>query len=94
MRFETYEGIDFFEGMPRRTQVIGPASVFVGAAYRASQLQSEDDVKKHLAVRARDVGGNAIVEFKCGRRRQRWLDRLFRRGPETWYGEGLIAYVQ
>jgi hypothetical protein len=94
MRFVTYEGIDFFEGMPRRTEVIGPASVFVGAAYRASQLKNLDDVKKHLAIRARDAGGNAIVEFSYGQRPSGWFARLFRRDAGTWFGEGTIAFVR
>jgi hypothetical protein len=49
-----------------------------------------NDVKRHMAVRARKLGANAIVDFQYGQRSFRGLEllALFMRNTEVWYGEG------
>lgn len=37
-----------------------------------SQLKNLNDVKKALAVKARDLGANAVLDFKYGQK-SRWL---------------------
>ncbi len=59
----------------------------------SAQLKDLDDVERIMAEKARNAGGNAIVDFKYGQRSVGFVRSLFQRDDVNWYGEGKIAVV-
>jgi hypothetical protein len=86
----TFDGILFIEGECKEAQQIKPISVRIHGFFSQAQLKSLDDVKKDMALLAREAGGNAIIRFTYGQRSTFWTTLL---GVDdvSWYGEGIIA---
>jgi hypothetical protein len=86
-----FEGVTFVEGRPQTVRVIEPVRVEIGGIFTSAQLKNLDDVKHLLADRARQAGGNAIIDFKYGQKSVGFWRSLFDRDDVHWYGEGQIA---
>ncbi|WP_145276098.1 hypothetical protein [Tautonia plasticadhaerens] len=89
----TYDGIRFIEGKPNVSRVIGPVRVELGGLVSSSQLMNLDDVKRTMAVRVKDRGGNAVINFTYGQKSVGFLKSLFLRDDVNWFGEGQIALI-
>ena len=57
------------------------------------QLKDLDDVKRLMAKRVREQGGNAVVDFRYGQRSVGFWRSLIDRDDVSWYGEGNIALL-
>lgn len=88
-----FEGVKFVEGCPPGTRVFEPIQVEIGGIFTSAQLQNLDDVKRIMARKAKEKGGNAVVDFKYGQRSVGFWRSLFDLDDVNWYGEGKIAFV-
>ena len=86
----TFDGILFIEGECKEAQQIKPVSVRIHGFFSQAQLKSLDDVKKDMALLAREAGGNTIIRFTYGQRSTFWTT-LLGIDDVSWYGEGIIA---
>jgi hypothetical protein len=72
MAFVTiYDGIVISEGKLENARVFGTVSCDLSFRFGA-QLKSHRDVKGDLTQQAKQMGANAIVDFKYGQK-SRWL---------------------
>lgn len=78
-----YDGILFVEGAEEDCQVICKVSKDLGGL---SQFKTLNDVKKGLAVVAKNKNGNAIVEFKYGQKA-----RFFSVDQTNYFGNGVVV---
>jgi hypothetical protein len=93
MRATLYKGFYFVEGRPKDYVYLSPVSVEVGGIFTPGQLRSLDDVKSLMAQKAREVGGNAVVDFKYGQRSVGFFRSLLNLDDVVWYGSGTIASI-
>jgi hypothetical protein len=79
------DGIFFTESPAPNSTLLGRVVVQIH-----NEKANVNDVKRHMAVRARKLGANAIVDFQYGQRSFRGLEvlALFMRNTEVWYGQG------
>jgi hypothetical protein len=89
-----FEGIRFIEGRPPSASIIKPIRVEIGGMLTSAQLKNLDDVKRLMADRAKEAGGNAVVDFKYGQRSVGFWRSLIDRDDVNWYGEGRIALLK
>ena len=93
MYFDCYNGIWFIEGFPVGTKVISPISTTLdGVLFSQSQLKSLDDVKAKMALVAKKIGANAIVDFKYCQKSSFWRS-LLSIDDIRWEASGKIAIV-
>ncbi len=92
--FETVsDGIRFIEGMPKNCEIIGPVNVRIDGVFTSAQLKNLGDVKKLMAEKVKQSGGNAVVQFTYGQRSVGFFASLLFRDDVSWYGSGQIATV-
>lgn len=89
----TFDRIKFVEGRPPGTRLLGPIRVEIGGAITSAQLKNLDDVKRLMAKRVREEGGNAVVDFRYGQRSVGFWRSLIDRDDVSWYGEGNVALL-
>ncbi len=83
------DGVFFTEAteMPQQ-KVLGRVS------WKASgQNQDLRYVKAQLAMRVRDAGGNALVQFEYGQKGRNWLGSVGLVDSENWYGSGVAVSI-
>lgn len=66
-----YEGVMFVEGTEPYVRLLGEVKCDLSFKFGA-QLKNLNDVKRELAARARNMGANAVLNFKYGQK-SRWL---------------------
>jgi hypothetical protein len=93
MRYTTHGGVFFFEGRLSGGRRLGPISVQVGGMFQHAQLRTLDDVKKAMATRVLEAGGNAVVGFTYGQQSVGFWKSLLHLDDVCWYGKGDIAVI-
>jgi hypothetical protein len=93
VRYTVCDGVGFIEGRPPGVRCLGPVEVEVGGAFEHAQLRTLDDVKRALASRVRERGGNAVVGFVYGQKSVGFWRSLVHLDDVSWYGRGEIAIV-
>ncbi len=82
-----FDGIIFVEGMEPGAALLG--QVKADLSFRlGSQLKNLNDVKRDLAMKARSMGANAVLNFTYGQK-SRWLAI----DDVAFYGEGVAAIL-
>lgn len=79
-----FSGIIFVEGKHPEATAIQKIEVSIGGF--SAQLKSLNDVKAKLAESARQLGANAVIEFKYGQKSSWWSGDSVK-----WYGSGVAA---
>src|SRR4051794_26005710 len=93
MRYTLLDGVGFIEENPPGVRRLGPVSVEVGGVFEHAQLRTLDDVKRAMASRVRERGGNAVVGFTYGQKSVGFWKSLVHLDDVTWYGRGEVALV-
>jgi hypothetical protein len=79
-----FEGVKFFEGAGPPGRRLGKVSVTI-----SRQNSNLSEVKRELALQARRLGGDAVVEYRYGQRAHRWFELLLPKwDTESWWGAG------
>jgi len=92
MHVTTQDGITFYEGTPDHYEPIESVRIESGEMLLTqSQLKTLKDVKRELAARASEAGGNSIVDFEYGQKSVGWFLSILE--LDDWYGSGTIARV-
>lgn len=87
MYVSEFDGVLFVEGSVPGTKVIDHLNVKLNGAFSQAQLKTLDDVKRALVKKLRELGGNAILNFKYGQRSSFWVT-LVGIDDVGWYGSG------
>ncbi len=66
-----FEGVVFIEGGHNSAKIIKNIKVDLGCSFGA-QLKNLTDMKREIAARVKNEGGNCLVDFQYGQR-SRWL---------------------
>lgn len=90
MYYAEYQGVWFVEGSPPGAVDVAPISTEINGVFSQSQLKTLDDVKSRMASAVRELGGNAVTNFKYGQRSTFWKS-LFGLDNVMWYASGTIA---
>lgn len=89
-----YSDIIFIEGNEDYQTNFGPVVYKKDRLYN-NQLQNIDNVKSQLAQKAKEKGGNAIINFKYGQKNTSWFRSLLLQFDDNvnWFGEGEIVLI-
>lgn len=87
------DGIRFVEGRPSNARIISPIEVRIGGIFGSAQLRNLDDVKRLMIERVRQMGGNAVIDFKYGQKSVGLFAAIFQRDDVNWYGTGYVAVL-
>lgn len=89
-----YNGIIFIEGHEDYIKNLGKVEYKKDKLYN-NQLKNLDDVKEQLSCKAKNAGGNAVINFKYGQKNTSWLRSLILSLDDNvnWYGEGEIVLI-
>lgn len=93
MRFTVTDGVAFFEGnvpSARRIQVIETST---DGMFRQTQLESIESLKRAMARRAVQLGGNCIICFQYGQKQASLLGSILSFDDIYWHGRGIVAVV-
>ena len=93
MQITVHNGITFFEGRPTQFEELQRVSIELGGIISQVQLKTLNDVKELMAQRARNTGGNAIIDFTYGQKSVGWFRSILQLDDVNWYGHGVIAKV-
>ena len=89
-----YQGVLFIEGTPDEFEALGPVQVSIdGFGLTQAQLMTLDDVKDLMLSKVRELGGNAVVDFKYGQKSVGFWKSLMSLDDVAWYGTGTIAKI-
>ena len=87
-----YDGVYFVEGAIPGAQRQGPIDTKHDGWYSQSQLKSLDTLKAAMAARVKQVGGNAVLDFRYGQKNTFWRS-LLSIDDVWWYASGTIATI-
>jgi len=93
MRKSVYDGVAFYEGLPPTANCLQRVEARIGGILKSAQLSSLDDIKKVLAAQARQLGGNAVVNFEYGQKSVGIFASIFSRDDVNCHGTGTAAVV-
>jgi uncharacterized protein YbjQ (UPF0145 family) len=93
MRKTLFDGIAFYEGRPPSASCMQIIEARIGGVLKSSQLSTLDDVKRVLASQARQLGANAVVDFRYGQKSVGIFASIFSRDDVNWHGSGVAAVV-
>ena len=84
-----FEGIIFIEGTEHSGRVLGNVEYKKDSFYN-NQLKNLDNVKAQLAKKAKQLGANAIADFKYGQKNTSWFRSMLLAFDDNvnWYGSG------
>ncbi len=79
------DGIFFSENAPTSFRILKYIKVEI-----SGQNSNLIDIKREMAIKAKEVGANSIINFQYGQRSHKWWELLFtfKWDTEFWYGEG------
>ena len=95
MAYKTlHNGIIFIEGHEDYLKSLGKV-VYKKEGFYNNQLKNLDNVKEQLSMKARELGGNAIINFKYGQKNTTWFKSalLLFDDNVNWYGDGEIVVI-
>ncbi len=89
-----HNGIIFIEGPEDYLKNCGKVT-YKKDSYYNNQLKNLDNVKEQLAQKAKEFGGNAIINFKYGQKSTTWFRSLLLSLDDNvnWYGEGEVVVL-
>lgn len=91
MAYKTlYKDIIFIEGNEKNESNLGLVKYKKGLKLYNNQLKNLDDVKEQLYQQTKELGGNAVINFKYGQKSASWFKSIFLSLDDNvnWYGEG------
>jgi len=94
MHLTVHDGITFCEGRPEEYDEIKPISIELGGVIQQAQLKTLKDVKTLMAERAKQAGGNAIIDFTYGQRSVGFFRSILQLDDVNWYGGGVVAVIR
>ncbi len=85
-----FDGIIFIEAEEPRGQVLGNIEYSKDSIYN-NQLKNLDNVKAQLVAKAKQLGSNAIADFKYGQKNISWFKSMLLAFDDNvnWYGSGI-----
>lgn len=95
MAYKSYlDGIIFIEGGMKNARLLGPIQYDKEGFYN-QQLKNLNDIKKQLVTKAKNMGANAIVDFKYGQKSTSALRSMLLSFDDNinWYAEGTAAVL-
>ena len=89
-----YKNIIFIEGHEDYVKNLGTIEYKKGGFFN-NQLKNLDNVKEQLAYKAKQLGGNAVVNFKYGQKNKSWFRSLLLSIDDdiNWYGYGEVVVL-
>ncbi|MBE6781624.1 MAG: hypothetical protein E7540_02765 [Ruminococcaceae bacterium] len=89
-----HNGVIFIEGAEPDAKRIGSVEYKKEGFYN-QQLKGLDVVKDQLAVKARKMGGNAVMDFKYGQKSTGWFRSMLLSYDDNinWYGTGTVILL-
>ena len=94
MRKTLCDGIAFYEGRPPSASCMQNIEARIGGILKSAQLSTLDDVKRVLASQAKQLGANAVVDFRYGQKSVGIFASIFSRDDVNWHGSGVAAVVK
>lgn len=80
---------NFHNGIFFTEQSSGASSLLQIQAKKNRQNFTLTQIKDMMALEAKSVGANAIVDFRYGQRSHKWYQQLaIKWDSEAWFGEG------
>jgi len=88
------DGVIFVEGGMKGASQLAHISYDKEAFYH-QQLKNLTDIKKQLAGKAKQLGANAVIDFKYGQKSTTALRSMFLAFDDNvnWYAEGVAALL-
>lgn len=93
MRYTVTNGVAFIEDDVPFARQICPIEASTDSMFFSSQLQGVESVKKKMASRVIELGGNCVIRFTYGQKQTSLLRSFFSRDDVYWYGNGIVAVV-
>ncbi len=96
MAYKTiYKDIIFIEGEFEHSKKLGPVEYKKDKFYN-NQLQNLDNVKEQLSNKAKELGGNAIINFKYGQKNTTWFRSMLLAFDDNvnWFGTGEVVLLE
>ena len=89
------DNVIFIEGSEEYISNFGQIVYKKGMGLYNNQLKNLDDVKAQLAQKTKELGGNAVVNFKYGQKNTSWIKSLLLRFDDNvnWFGEGMAVLL-
>lgn len=90
-----FDGIIFIEGSEYFGRVLGNIEYKKDSFYN-NQLKNLDNVKVQLAHKAKQMGANAIADFKYGQKNTSWFRSFLLAFDDNinWYGSGVAIKLE
>ncbi|MCR5068040.1 MAG: hypothetical protein K6A14_08280 [Erysipelotrichaceae bacterium] len=88
------DGIIFIEGEMKDARLLEPIK-YVKDSFYNQQLKNLNDIKRQLVSKAKDMGANAVVDFKYGQKSTTMLRSMLLALDDNinWYAEGIAAIL-
>lgn len=94
MHATKHDGVLFYEARPQLFEEIQRIDTELGGiVFSQAQLKTLRDVKTTMAYKAKELGGNAIIDFQYGQRSVGWWRSLLQMDDVNWYGSGVVAII-
>ena len=89
-----HNGIIFVEGQEDYIKNLGKV-IYKREGFYNNQLKNLDNVKEQLSIKAKNAGGNAIINFKYGQKSTSWFRSMLLAYDDNvnWFGEGDIVML-
>lgn len=81
-----FNDIYFVEENVAAERIVTSVEISIGGFY--SQCKTLDDVKQILSMQAKEVGANAVINFKYGQK-----SKIFSLDQVKFYGSGVAAIL-
>ena len=89
-----YNDVIFIEGNSEFVKSLGQVEYKKDKLYN-NQLQNIDNVKEQLSRKAKELGGNAIINFKYGQKSTTWFRSMLLAFDDNvnWFGNGEVVVL-
>ncbi len=93
MRYTVTDGVAFFEGRVASAQIIQRIETSTDGMVSETQLTSLESLKKAMAARVKQLGGNCVICFEYGQKQASFFHSIFSLDDVYWQGKGIVAIV-
>lgn len=93
MKYTVTDGVAFFEGRVPSARPIRAIETSMDGMFVQTQLKSLESLKKAMAHRAIQLGGNCIMCFEYGQKQSSFWKSIFSMDDIYWKGKGIVAVV-
>jgi hypothetical protein len=93
MKYTVTDGVAFFEGRVSSARIIQGIETSMDRMFSQTQLKSLESLKKAMAKRAIQLGGNCIMCFEYGQKQSSFFKSIFSLDDIFWQGKGIVAIV-